>query len=154
MLLAVVAPLVLVANGLAAGVLVGTQLGNWPLLAGLPADQYVRTHAFFSTRYDPFMPVCLLGTAVGDGVLAGLADTRGPAALWLLAAVLAVATVVVSLTKNVPVNKWVRTVDPEELPADFADLDPRPGWGRWNRVRTVLATLALAANCAAIGVVL
>ncbi|WP_018681697.1 DUF1772 domain-containing protein [Actinokineospora enzanensis] len=153
MLLAVLAPLVLVANGLAAGVLVGTQLGNWPLLASLPADRYVSTHAFFATRYDPFMPACLVLTAVGDGVLAVFAEQQALFHLWLGAALLAVKTLVVSLTKNVPVNRWVRTVDPDDLPADFAERDPRPGWGRWNRVRTVLTVLALLANCAAIGIV-
>ncbi|AUG78906.1 Putative monooxygenase [Kitasatospora sp. MMS16-BH015] len=151
---ALLAPLVVLLNGLAAGVLLGTQLGGWPLLAALPPDRYVHAHAFFATRYDPAMPICLLGTLVGDLVLAvggpqGLA--RG---LCLVAALLAAATVVISITKNVPVNKWIRTIDPENLPANFAELDPRGTWGPWNRRRSVLALLALAANCAALSALL
>ncbi|KNB49922.1 DUF1772 domain-containing protein [Streptomyces caatingaensis] len=147
----VLVPLVVLANGLAAGVLAGTQLGGWPLLRGLPPDRYVHAHAFFATRYDPFMPVCLLVTLLGDAVLG--ATGHGPAvrALFLAAALLALCTVAVSLTKNVPVNKWVRSLDPDHLPGDFAERDPRRHWGRWNRVRTLLSAHALVANCVAVG---
>ncbi|WP_298796339.1 DUF1772 domain-containing protein [uncultured Pseudonocardia sp.] len=148
--LAVLLPVVVLANGLAAGVLMGTQLGGWPLLAELPADRYVHAHAFFATRYDPFMPVCLLVTVLGDAALAVLAG--GPArVLTAVAAVLAAATVLISLTKNVPINRWVRTLDPDHLPADFDRHDPRPHWGVWNTLRAALTTLALMANCIALG---
>jgi uncharacterized membrane protein len=145
-----IGPLVLVvvlANGLAAGVLLSTQLGGWPLLRSLPADRYVQAHAFFSTRYDPWMPICLLCTLIGDAVLAVLADPAVARVLFALAAVLALATGVISLTKNVPVNRLIRTFDPDHLPADFASRDPRPGWGRWNRRRSVLGMLAFVINC-------
>jgi hypothetical protein len=32
---------------------------------------------------------------------------------------------------------------------DWAQLDPRPRWQRWNRVRTALATLAFVTNVTA-----
>jgi len=147
---AVLTPLVLLANGLSAGVLVGTQLGGWPLLAALPPDRYVQAHAFFSTRYDPFMPVCLIVTVLGDAALAVFGAAPPVRVAQAVAALLALAVAIVSVTKNVPVNKWIRTVDPHRLPADFAELDPRPGWGRWNRVRSLLAVLALVANCVAV----
>ncbi|WP_116198858.1 DUF1772 domain-containing protein [Amycolatopsis circi] len=147
-------PLVVLANGLAAGVLAGTQLGGWPLLRSLPANEYVRAHAFFATRYDPFMPICLVLTVLGDLVLGVFAAEGVAGALFLTAAVLAVATVGISLVKNVPVNKWVRGLDPAHLPGDFAERDPRRNWGGWNRARTVLCTLALAANCVALGLLL
>ncbi|WP_328447980.1 DUF1772 domain-containing protein [Amycolatopsis sp. NBC_00438] len=150
-MLQVLVPLVILANGLAAGVLMGTQLGGWPLLQSLPADRYVHAHAFFATRYDPFMPACLIVTVLGDVTLALVADAAGTRPLFLAATVLALATITISLLKNVPVNKWVRALDPDDLPADFAGRDPRPGWGRWNRTRTVLSVLALLANCLALG---
>ena len=148
--MAVLTALVVLANGLSAGVLVGTQLGGWPLLVALPPDRYVQAHAFFSTRYDPFMPVCLIVTVLGDAALAGFGSTPGVRVAQGVAAVLALVVSVISVTKNVPVNKWIRTVDPDRLPADFAAQDPRPAWGRWNRLRSVLAVLALVANCAAL----
>ncbi|MFE0021548.1 anthrone oxygenase family protein [Amycolatopsis sp. NPDC059021] len=154
---AVLLPLVLLANGLSAGVLVGTQLGGWPLLARLPPEEYVRAHAFFATRFDPFMPVCLVLTVLGDGVLAVAAAVRRDyvsTALFGGAAVLALCTIVISLTKNVPVNRWVSTLDPQRLPPDFSARDPRRHWGPWNRARFRLSTLALAANCFALGLLL
>jgi uncharacterized membrane protein len=141
-----VVPLVLLLNGLAAGVLVGTQLGGFPLLAALPADRYVHAH--------PFMPACLVGTVVGDVLLAALAPGAAPRALHAVAAALAASTVVVSLTKNVPINKWVQALDPDRLPADFARHDRRFEWGMWNKVRSWLVVLALVANCAALGLLL
>ncbi|GAB2721616.1 anthrone oxygenase family protein [Kitasatospora kifunensis] len=151
---ALLAPLVVLLNGLAAGVLLGTQLGGWPLLAALPPDRYVHAHAFFATRYDPAMPICLLGTLVGD-LLLGLGGQQAAARLLcLVAALLAAATIAISITKNVPINKWIGTIDPENLPENFAELDPRGRWGPWNRRRSVLAVLALVANCAALSVLL
>lgn len=146
-MLAFLIPSVLLVNGLAAGVLVGTQLGGWPLLVALPPDQYVRAHAFFSSRYDPFMPACLLGTVLGDALLTvGVPDT-GSHALFAMAGLFALATISISITRNAPVNRWVRTLDPGALPVDFTSQDPRPRWGAWNRRRTALAVLALLMNC-------
>ncbi len=150
----IVIPLVLLANGLAAGVLMGTQLGGWPLLDTLPAPRYVQAHGFFSTRYDPFMPLCFLATVLGDGVLALVAEKTGAQVLFGTAGLLAAGTIAISLVKNVPVNKWIRTLDPENLPDDFAERDPRRHWGGWNRARTASATSALLVNCVAVGLLL
>ncbi|WP_216215917.1 anthrone oxygenase family protein [Amycolatopsis aidingensis] len=150
----VLIPVVLLASGLAAGVLLATQLGGWPLLRGLPAADYVRAHAFFSTRYDPWMPICLVTTFLGDLVLA-LSTGNGVARVFFAAAaLLAVCTGVISVLKNVPVNRWVRTLDPDSLPRDFHRIDPRTGWGSWNRRRSVLGILAFGLNCAGLGVLL
>ncbi|QMU78180.1 DUF1772 domain-containing protein [Streptacidiphilus sp. PB12-B1b] len=153
-MLTLLTPLVLLLNGLAAGVQLGTLLGGWPLLAALPADRYVHAHAFFATRYDPTMPLCLLGTVLGDGALAATTRDGWASALFAAAALLALATVVISLTQNVPVNKWVQTLDPDDLPSDFAAQDRRLHWGRWNHRRSVLTIVALLANCAALAVLL
>nr|CAM34341.1 hypothetical protein [Streptomyces tendae] len=150
----VVVPLVLLANGLAAGVLVGTQLGGWPLLAALPPDRYVHAHAFFAGRYDPFMPVCFIGTLLGDVLLAGGQAPCAARVLFAVGALLTATAMVVSVTKNVPVNRWIRTLDPEALPADFAGRDPRAKWGAWNRTRCVLAVFALLLNAAGLALVL
>ncbi|MGK5641158.1 anthrone oxygenase family protein [Streptomyces sp. URMC 126] len=151
-MLALLTPLALLLNGLAAGVLFGTQLGGFPYLASLPVDRYVHAHAFFGTRYDPAMPLCLVGTVGCDTALAFLAPEPAAQAAFAAAAVLAVATAVISLTRNAPVNRWMRTLDPDRLPADFAD--PRRDWGVWNRVRSLLTITALLANCAGLGVLL
>lgn len=150
-MLELLAPLVLLTNGLAAGVLVGTVLGGVPLLLALPVDRYVHAHGFFATRYDPFMPTCLLLTVAGDAVLAALAPARA-AVPFAIAALLTAGVVTISLTKNSPVNKWMTTLDPENLPEDFEN--PRESWASWNRARTALAVAALLANVVAIGLLL
>ncbi|MEV6599725.1 DUF1772 domain-containing protein [Actinoplanes sp. NPDC051346] len=153
-LVAVLLPLVLLANGLAAGVLLGTQLGGFPLMAALPLDRYVHAHAFFSTRYDPFMPICLMTTALGGVVLAVAAPTPGAWAPHLVGAALAGGTVYISLTKNVPINRWVRELDPDHLPSGFDYAGRRRVWGRWNSLRSWLTVAALVVNCAAVALAL
>jgi uncharacterized membrane protein len=81
-------------------------------------------------------------------------DHVGVRALSLLAMLLALLTVTISIIKNVPVNKWVQTLDPERLPADFTARDPRPAWGRWNQIRARLTVLALLLNCIGLTLVL
>ena len=150
-MIALLAPLVLLTSGLAAGVLTGTVLGGAPRLMALPTERYVHAHGFFATRYDPFMPVCLVLTCVGDLVLAFLAPGAA-AAVFGVAGVLAGSVAVISLLKNAPVNRWMASLDPERLPADFAD--PRREWVAWNKLRTGIAVAALVGNVLAIGLLL
>jgi hypothetical protein len=147
----VLLPIALLASGLAAGVLLGAAMGPVPFYMTLPPGQYVRAHAFAAGRYDPLQPACLLITVVAD---AAIAVTGGPGrAPAIVGAVLAAAVVCVSLTRNVPVNRWLKSLDPDALPPDWSSRDPRRFWARWNRIRTVLAVLALAANAVTAGVV-
>ncbi len=151
MLRTLVLPLVLLASGLEAGVFTGTQLGGFPLLASLPPGRYVHAHAFFATRYDPFMPTCLVVTLLGDILLAVAAPGSVAARLSFgVGAALALATMLVSITKTAPVNKWIVTLDPDRLPDDFDRINPRDDWGKWNRVRSTLGVLAFGANCVAL----
>jgi Domain of unknown function (DUF1772) len=147
-------PLVLLANGLSAGVLTWGLLGGWPLMRSLPVDRYLQLHAFFSTRYDPFMPLCLIVTVIGDVVLGLTRPGMVSAVALLLAAALTVTSVIISLVKKVPVNKWVQSLDLDDLPPDIADRDPRADWGRWNNRRSVLVMGAFLVNCVALGLVL
>lgn len=151
-MLTVLAPLLLLLNGLAAGVMLGTQLGGFPYMAALPVDRYVHAHAFLGQRYDPAMPICLLGTVALDVVLAVAAPSATAQVLFGLAALLTAITPVIAIVKNAPVNRWMRTLDPDNLPADF--VDPRPEWGAWNSRRSWITIAALAVNCTALGFLL
>jgi uncharacterized membrane protein len=150
MLHAAVLALVLLLNGLAAGVLTASELGQFPLMARLPADRYVQTHAFFSTRYDPFMPVCLVVTTLGDLFLAVTSTRLVDRGLYGVAAVCVAVAILIALTRNVPINTWVRSVDPRNPPEDWKAR--RAAWGEWNRRRCILVVTALAAQCATIAV--
>ena len=140
----VLLPFALMGNGLAAGGLMIAVLGGAPLLLSLPTERYVPTHQFMVTRFDPFMPACMLTALLCDVVLAIVAPTARASALFTVSALLLVGAIVVSLTKNVPINRWIATVDPGSLPANWEQLDPRVRWSNWNRVRTALVVCSLA----------
>ena len=141
----IVLPVILVTGGLAAGGLMISVLGGAPLLLHLPTQNYVPVHQFLVKRFDPFMPVCLMTSLIGDLALLVAAD--GAARALAAAAVASyAAAVAVSLTKNVPINKWVYQLDPANLPANWDEVDPRVAWRNWNLVRTMLAVLSLLFN--------
>ncbi|GAA3732082.1 putative membrane protein [Spinactinospora alkalitolerans] len=145
----VLVPLVICTNGVAAGVFAGTLLGGVPLLLALPPDRYIHAHRFLATRYDPFMPVTLAVTVVLDVLLAGFAEGVAARVLFGLAAATLVSVMAVSLTKTVPINKWVVGLDPEAVPRDWHSRDPRAQWKRWNTVRSYLCAAGLIVNLAA-----
>lgn len=146
-------PLALLGTGFAAGGLMISVLGGAPLLLSLPVDRYIPVHKFLVTRFDPFMPISLVGGLVCDAVVIGLSDGTGRILASL--AVLALLTAVtISLTKNVPINKWVYSLDPNRLPADWDRLDPRIRWRNWNALRAAFAVLALVLNTTIVGLVI
>jgi uncharacterized membrane protein len=147
-------PVALLTGGLAAGALMVSALGGAPMLLSLPVASYVPVHKFLVTRFDPFMPICLVTAMLCD---VGLAVTNPSTATRIIAALFAAAylcVMYVSLTKNVPINKWVATLDPENLPADWERVDPRKRWRDWNLVRTTLATVGLAGNVLMVAILL
>lgn len=142
----VLALVILVGNGIAVGVFCGTVLGGVPLLFALSGERYVHAHGFLATRYDPFMPITIVVTTLVDLTVA-IASTRPEEhALYALATVLMFSVMMVSLRKNVPINHWVSSQDPSDLPPDWTERRVR--WRMWNLVRTVLCGAALAANLA------
>ncbi|MCX4738521.1 MULTISPECIES: anthrone oxygenase family protein [Streptomyces] len=146
-------PVALFAGGLAAGGLAISVLAA-PLFTTLPTGMYVPVHKGLVTRFDPFMPVSLLSCLLCDLALAALGDRTAVRLLAALAALLLAAAMTVSLTRNVPINRWLSTLDPQDLPVDFDRLDPRERWIRWNRVRGSLAVAALLTNVAAAAVLI
>jgi hypothetical protein len=142
----VLVPLVLFSNGIAAGVMLSTVIGIVPMTMALPYAQYVQTIRFLWPRYDPLMPTLNVTTFVVDSLLAFVAPTGH---LFGLAAVLLATVMVVSVTKNVPINKYVTSLDTDTCPADWAERDPRMRWRNWNLVRTLLVLVALTINVVA-----
>ncbi len=147
-------PLALFAGGLAAGTMVMSALAGAPLLLSLPVRTYVGVHKFFVARFDPFMPASLLTTLACDLGLAFVNPSPASRVLAGACAVVYASVVSVSVTKNVPINRWVSTLDPARLPEDWSSVDPRKRWRDWNLVRTSLATLGLTGNVAMVAVLL
>lgn len=145
----VTAPLAAVLNGVSAGIMLSTVVGIVPMMLTQTYPGYVRTVQFLWPRYDPLMPI-LNGTALLLSVVSAVAAGSTSARLVLAcSALLLTGTMVISITKNVPVNKFVSGLDPGRQPDDWAELDPRHRWQMWNQIRTMLAALAFVANVAA-----
>jgi uncharacterized membrane protein len=142
-------PTLLLANGLAAGVMLSTVIGTVPLMMVLPYERYVQMVQFLWRRYDPFMPIANGIAFAADIVLA--VTTPGPSrVLWSVAAALLACVMVISVRKNVPVNRYVMSLDPQSLPDDWGRRDQRAFWQRWNTIRTSLALTTLLVNVLAV----
>jgi uncharacterized membrane protein len=144
-------PVVLLAGGMAAGGLMVSALGGAPMLLSLSVENYLAVHKGFIGRFDPFMPICICTGLVGDVILAITVPTTSAHALATVGALLYLSVLSVSLTKNVPINHWIVTLDPQRPPENWDEIDPRIRWRNWNVVRTTLAVLALIVNVAAVG---
>jgi len=153
-LVAGLAPVALLSSGLSAGVLTGTVLGGVPLLRSLPPDRYVQVHQFLAYRYEPFQPVCVAVAALVAAVAAVVAPTVGARVLFGLGAVLATAVVAVSATRTAPIKRWVAALDPDALPTDWDQHDPRDRFAAWNLARTVLAIAGFGVTAMAVAVLL
>ncbi|MEV0998858.1 DUF1772 domain-containing protein [Nonomuraea sp. NPDC050202] len=137
----------LVGSGVVAGVLFAVALSVLPALFAMPADRYVYTHQLVGRRWDPTMPIIVLTSMALDIALA-LLTRAGPGLLFAAGAVLLLGVSVVSHFCNVPINRVVKSLDPDEVPPDWRD--PRPLWRRWHLLRTTLALLGVTANAVAV----
>lgn len=150
----VLIPIQLLVNGTAVGVMVSTVIGLAPMQLAVPYQTYVDTIQFLWKRYDPFMPVLNALAFVLDLVLALTAPEPLTRIFFVAAAALLMMVMAISVVKNVPINRYVMSLDPLAQPADWAQIDPRVRWRNWNLSRTVLAILALLANLSAVAVLL
>ncbi|MBA9005521.1 DUF1772 domain-containing protein [Thermomonospora cellulosilytica] len=138
----------LLGNGLAAGVMFSTVIGIVPMTLAQSYDRYVETIQFLWPRYDPFMPITHALTVVLDLALVVTVDDPTARALFGAAGVLLVVVMAISVIKNVPINRYVMSLDAAAPPADWERRDPRTRWRAWNLLRTSLAIVGLAANAA------
>ncbi|GAA3882129.1 hypothetical protein GCM10022243_53390 [Saccharothrix violaceirubra] len=145
---AVLVLVVLSANGLAAGVLLWSAVCGVPLLRTLDPGRYIEVERLWGNRFEPFQPICVVLTVLADVLLAVTGPVSRP--LFAVAAVAAAGVIAISTTRNVPLKRWVMSLDPAAPPEDFEEHDPRPEWARWNLTRTVLASVAFVANALAV----
>ncbi|MCW2881643.1 MAG: hypothetical protein JWQ95_5743 [Sphaerisporangium sp.] len=151
-------PLALLANGIAAGVMLGNAIGLAAHALRLPYPGYVDLIKFMWPRYDPFLPitnVLAFGLDIAIAVIVhGERGGAGAPGLFGLSAVLLAVLMAISLLKNVPINKYVIALDPASPPEDWSERDPRASWKNWNQIRVVLSMAALVANLAGAAVLL
>lgn len=148
-LVEVTAPLATVVGGVATGIMVSTVVGIVPMMVALPYERYVQTVRFLWPRYDPLMPILNGGALVLSVLSAVLAGPVRSRTFLILAALLLAGVMVISVTRNVPVNRFVYALDPGQEPDRWSQLDPRGRWRAWNLTRTALALLAFGGNVTA-----
>jgi uncharacterized membrane protein len=145
----VLAIVAIAANGVAAGIMLSTVIGIVPMMQVLPYGRYVQTVQFLRPRFDPVMPITNGSALVLDVALAAVSGGAAARAAFGLAAALLGSAMAVSIIKNVPINRYIMSLDSGRQPDDWTRLDPRSGWRRWNLIRTALATAAFVTNIVA-----
>lgn len=137
-------------NGIATGIMLSTVVGIVPMFLTLPYRGYVQSVQFLWPRYDPLMPI-LNASALVLGAFSAVAVGPGPARPVLAAgAVLLAVVITISVTRNVPVNRFVSGLDADEAPVNWAEIDPRRRWQFWNTIRTSVAGAAFVTNVTAL----
>jgi len=142
-LLAIVA---ITANGIATGIMLSTVIGIVPMMLALPYGRYVQTVQFLRPRFDPVMPITNGCALVLDIALAVTGGSAAVSAAFAVAAALLGSVMTVSITKNVPINRFIMSLDSECQPDEWARIDPRATWRTWNLIRTTLALAAFLTN--------
>jgi uncharacterized membrane protein len=136
----------LLGTGTVTGVFFAVAVSVLPTLFALPAGQYITVHRLLGKGYHPSMPLIVNAATIADVVL--LITTTGTAQLLSVAALVAMIGVqCVSHLCNVPINRSLHNVDPDDVPPQWQD--PRPAWRSWHLVRTGCAVVALLTTSAA-----
>jgi uncharacterized membrane protein len=152
-------PIALFANGIAAGVMLGNAMGPAALALELPYSRYIDLIKFMWHRYDPFVPIMNILTFALDIAIAVVTSGDGRGGVWsptlfALSAGLLAILMTISVTKNVPINRYVTALDPASPPDNWTQLDPRMSWKKWNDIRVTLALAALIAGVVGAGTLL
>ena len=146
MTVSVLAALLVVANGIALGIMLSTVIGIVPYMLAQPYEGYVRMVKFLWPRFDPVMPALNGSVLLADIVAAALARTDAQRAGFAVAAGLLAVVMGISVTKNVPINRFVTSLNAATEPTDWPRLDPRRRWRQWNLYRTSVALVAFVVN--------
>jgi uncharacterized membrane protein len=133
-----------VTTGLNAGVYFGWATGVMPGLANVSDHTFVET---MNEINDAIVNPAFMSVLLGAPVLTGIAafTEKGAMRPWLLAALGAnVATFLVTMAANVPLNDTLAAVDLATDDLRRAREDFETPWVAWNIVRTVTSTAATA----------
>jgi uncharacterized membrane protein len=133
-----------VTTGLNAGVYFGWATGVMPGLANVSDRTFVET---LNEINDVIVNPAFMSVLLGAPVLTGIAAFTEKGALrpWLLAALGAnVATFLVTMAANVPLNETLAAVDLATDDLRRAREDFETPWVVWNIVRTATSTAATA----------
>jgi len=130
----------LASTGIFAGGLVMVAAAIVPTFRALPPRAYVQLHQTLSHYVDRFMPATVLLSIVVGLALTWL-ETGAVRAVLLVGVFLAIAVAIISQFGNVPLNRKVRSWNPEAPPPETRDVVER--WRRLHLLRTCAGVLAM-----------
>jgi uncharacterized membrane protein len=130
----------LVSSGIFAGGLVMVAGAIVPTFRALPPKAYVQMHQTLSRYVDRFMPATVL-LAILVGFALTWLQTGVVRALLIAGVLLSIAVAIISQFGNVPINRKVRSWNPEAPPPETKDMVER--WRRLHLMRTCAGVLAM-----------
>ncbi len=134
-----------ITSGVVAGLMFGAGLGAYSD-ADLPAEAWILQQQAKDKVYARSMPPISFSTA--GSLIGAAALSRGRARGWFAAgALLAVTSNILTVSKQVPLNKVIQSWEPEAAPPNW--MDRRDQWFSNHILRMVPAVLGF--GCAAIG---
>lgn len=139
--------LVVIGSGIVAGVLFAVALSVMPALIAMSPAQYVYTHKLLGRHYDRIMPFIVSGCTLADIALA-VRSANPQLTLFALAASCMAGVALISQTQNVPINRRVKSTQPEDIGARWED--PRYQWRNWHLARTSFAIAGCALTAIAV----
>ena len=146
----VVRLLVLLLAALATGALMVNWIGLARAMARLSSPAYVEFHQATNDTFDPYMPVVVVGAALGGIVLAALPPglTSLSGRLALLGAFCYAAILVISLATGVRMNRQIAGWPIAHPPENWMKVRLR--WIRFHILRTLVSVPALLGYLASV----
>ncbi|MFL6140706.1 MAG: anthrone oxygenase family protein [Labedaea sp.] len=135
-------------SGLLAGVFFDVAIAMMPAFFAMRPGSYIEANNMIGEHYHPIMPIVVNIATISDLLLGILSDSAAHKALFFVAFASLVGVQLVSQFGNVPINKRMLAIDPENVPDDWGD--PRRLWSNWHFLRTAFAGIAFVINGTAV----
>jgi len=139
-------------NLILAGMLTGNEFGGWvaihPALSNLPTPAHIQAEQAVYRRYGAIMPFFMTSTIVSAiPVLSLIRDRKSTTFRFTLAGMLSfTAMLLVTLTRNVPINRRLLELPPQE--ASYGEfLELRRRWDQLHTVRNLLNVAGFSLSC-------
>lgn len=145
----ILALIALTGNGLGAGVVLATVIGVVPWMLSESYRNYVSSVQFMWRRFDPLMPMLIGISLVADVFLVFFAEGISSRILFGISASSLAIMMSISIFKNVPINRYVTSLNPQRRPDGWDKNDPRKKWRKWNTSRALFAVMAFGVNSVA-----
>jgi uncharacterized membrane protein len=138
----------LLVSGLVAGVFFDVAIAMMPAFFAMRPGSYVEANNMIGEHYHPVMPIIVNIATISDLLLGIMSDSPSRQVLFFVAFAALVGVQLVSQFGNVPINKRMLKIDPEDVPEDWGD--PRKLWSNWHFLRTAFAAIAFVINGTAV----